>query len=425
MNRIIIPVLIIWMAVCTSQAQIRMSVQDCREMALANSHDIRISTLEYNKAVKDWQTARTAFLPELSGSATYAYLFKDMEMGMGMNISMKGMYMAGITIQQPIYAGGRIVNGNKMAKTGVAISEQNARLARINTLVEVEQAYWMYVSVNEKVRLLQQYTALLDTLLLHVNNLYEVQMATTQDIQQVRTRQSNIRYELQRAESGLELTRMSLCHLTGLDLHTPIIASDTVITVKKPNDPYSPAIDNRPELQMLQMQVRLKELEIKNTRAGFLPAIGLSAGYQHMGGMKFAGSSVKMNMPLVMASISIPIFHFGEGTKKIRSARIAHEISLAELNKNRSLMDIEAQQAHSAYQSAYLLIGTAEEGLIQAVENLRLVQNRYEMRMATIVDVMEAQTQWQEAYSNDIEARTNYRVKEVEYWKASGTESLK
>lgn len=61
------------------------------------------------------------------------------------------------------------------------------------------------------------------------------------------------------------------------------------------------------------------------------------------GGMKLAGSSLDMKIPMVMASISIPIFNFGEGRKKIRSARLAHEISTVELNKNRSLMDIEAQ----------------------------------------------------------------------------------
>lgn len=92
-------------------------------------------------------------------------------MGMvGMEMSMKGMYMAGITLQQPVYAGGKIVNANKMAKTGVAISEENKRLTRINTLVEVEQTYWMYVSVAEKVKLLTQYTQLLDSLHQQVNS---------------------------------------------------------------------------------------------------------------------------------------------------------------------------------------------------------------------------------------------------------------
>ena len=342
-------------------------------------------------------------------------------MGMvGMEMSMKGMYMAGITLQQPVYAGGKIVNANKMAKTGVAISEENKRLTRINTLVEVEQTYWMYVSVAEKVKLLTQYTQLLDSLHQQVSSFFELKMATAQDLHKVRTRRSNVTYELQRAESGRELTRMSLCHLIGLELDAQIIATDTLILTQNYNNQLSHDIVNRPEYRIQEMQVELKDLEIKNTRADFFPTVGISAGYQYMGGMKLAGSSLDMKIPMVMASISIPIFNFGEGRKKIRSARLAHEISTVELNKNRSLMDIEAQQSKSAYESALLLIRTAEHGLEESEHNLSQTQNNYEMGMATILDVMEAQTQWQEAYSNNIEARTNYKIREIEYLRAIG-----
>lgn len=435
MKRLIIPAFFLWLGIYTVQAQTRLSIEDCRRMALENSDDIRISSLQADRAASDLQMAKTAYFPKISGSATYAYLFENIDMGMEMDLSalggegtmlipmemsMKGMYMAGITMQQPIYTGGKIVNGNKMAKKGVAISEENKRLTRINTLVEVEKAYWMYVSVVEKVKLLTQYTVLLDSLYQQVNSFYELEMATAQDLHKIRTRRSNITYELHRAESGRELTRMSLCHLIGLELETQIIATDTLISTQNYNNQLSHDIASRPEYRMLQMQVELKDMEIKNTRADFLPTVGISAGYQYVGGMKFAGSSIDMGIPMIMANISIPIYNFGEGRKKIRSARLAREISTVELNKNRSLMDIEAQQAKSAYESALLLIRTAEDGLKESEHNLSLTQNSYEMRMATLLDVMEAQAQWQEAYSNDIEARTNYKIREIEYLKAIG-----
>lgn len=416
-----IPAIFLWLGINAVQAQTRLSIEDCRRMALENSDDIKISSRKVGKAVSDRQAAKTAYFPKISGSATYAYIFENIDMGMvGMEMSMKGMYMAGITLQQPVYAGGKIVNANKMAKTGVAISEENKRLTRINTLVEVDQTYWMYVSVAEKVKLLTQYTQLLDSLHQQVSSFFELKMATAQDLHKVRTRRSNVTYELQRAESGRELTRMSLCHLIGLELDAQIIATDTLILTQNYNNQLSHDIVNRPEYRIQEMQVELKDLEIKNTRADFFPTVGISAGYQYMGGMKLAGSSLDMKIPMVMASISIPIFNFGEGRKKIRSARLAHEISTVELNKNRSLMDIEAQQSKSAYESALLLIRTAEHGLEESEHNLSQTQNNYEMGMATILDVMEAQTQWQEAYSNNIEARTNYKIREIEYLRAIG-----
>ena len=198
-----IPAIFLWLGINAVQAQTRLSIEDCRRMALENSDDIKISSRKVGKAVSDRQAAKTAYFPKISGSATYAYIFENIDMGMvGMEMSMKGMYMAGITLQQPVYAGGKIVNANKMAKTGVAISEENKRLTRINTLVEVEQTYWMYVSVAEKVKLLTQYTQLLDSLHQQVSSFFELKMATAQDLHKVRTRRSNVTYELQRAGVG-------------------------------------------------------------------------------------------------------------------------------------------------------------------------------------------------------------------------------
>lgn len=116
-----IPAIFLWLGINAVQAQTRLSIEDCRRMALENSDDIKISSRKVGKAVSDRQAAKTAYFPKISGSATYAYIFENIDMGMvGMEMSMKGMYMAGITLQQPVYAGGKIVNANKMAKTGVA-----------------------------------------------------------------------------------------------------------------------------------------------------------------------------------------------------------------------------------------------------------------------------------------------------------------
>ncbi|MDR0419307.1 MAG: TolC family protein [Prevotellaceae bacterium] len=432
MRRIFFLPVMLWLMAYVTQAQTLLSAEDCRKMALEYSDDIKIAAYQHDKAVVDQKAVQTSFFPKISGSATYAYVFKDIDMGMNfdlssmgvsatipisMEMSLKGAYMAGISLQQPVFVGGKIISGNRMAKKGVEITEQNKRLTRMNTIVEVEKAYWMYVSIVEKVKLLSSYALLLDSLYQNVSNFYEQSMTTINDIQKVRTKRSNMQYEYQRAKSGLDLARMSLCHLIGIDMSTSIVAIDTAIVIQRYGMDSVVNMGDRPEYQMLLKQVELKELEIKNTRAGFLPTVGFSAGYTYIGGMKFAGNELDMRLPMIAANVSIPLFHFGEGAKKIKSARLAHDISVVELNKNKALMDIEIQQAYSAYQNTFLLIDAASESLEEARENLKLAQDNYEMRMGTVFDVLEAQVLWQEAYSNDIEARTNCKIAEIEYLK--------
>jgi outer membrane protein TolC len=126
-------------------------------------------------------------------------------------------------------------------------------------------------------------------------------------------------------------------------------------------------------------------------------------------------------MPIIMASLSIPIFHFGEGAKKIQSAKIAKNIQQEECNKNEKLLQIEMQYVTRSLEEALLLITTADIALEQAETNLKQSQDNYDVGMGTLLDVLDAQTQWQEAYSNSIEAKIDYKIKEIEYLKAMGT----
>jgi outer membrane protein TolC len=58
--------------------------------------------------------------------------------------------------------------------------------------------------------------------------------------------------------------------------------------------------------------------------------------------------------------------------------------------------------------------------LEQAQESMRISTDRYSVEMETITDLMMAQSAWQTAYSNLIDARIDYRIKEVELLKATG-----
>jgi outer membrane protein TolC len=99
-----------------------------------------------------------------------------------------------------------------------------------------------------------------------------------------------------------------------------------------------------------------------------------------------------------------------------------YELQNAELTlqKNSRLIDIEVQQAIFNVQTARQLIETAQLGIEQADENLRVMQNRYAARLSPLTDLLEAQTLWQQASSNLIEAQTQYKIYETEYLRATG-----
>ena len=77
-------------------------------------------------------------------------------------------------------------------------------------------------------------------------------------------------------------------------------------------------------------------------------------------------------------------------------------------------------QAIRNVEDGYRMIRTAELALSQAEENLRVMRNRHAAQMAPLTDLLDAQSQWQQAASNRIEAQTQYRIYETEYLRATG-----
>ena len=434
---------------CFSQTdrdkQIDLSIRQCREMALVSSEEMKIAGYLNEQAKVEKQIARTAGLPKLSASGTYGYLNSDIALGlpemelkipiMGTEVDLSGMipetmnvginsgiYMIGATLQQPIFTGGRIVTGNKMAEKGMEITEENSNMTRMSIIAEAEKAYWTYFSMKDKINLLNQYEALLDTLHQSVSDMISVKMATGNDLLKISSRRSNIRYQKQKAVNGMELCRMQLCRIIGVDPETKIRLTDSISKENSQVTDHSYDLTLRPEYRMLQKQVELKELGIKNARGEYLPTVGLMAGYSYLGKMEMGEISMRMDRPsaLVMLSVNIPLFNFGEGVKKIRNAKILREIQQEELNKNSSLLTIEIEHAKRNLQDASLLIMTAETALVEAEASLRSIRDNYEVGMGTLLDLLDAQTQWQEAYNNSIDARVEHKINEIEFLRVTG-----
>lgn len=83
-------------------------------------------------------------------------------------------------------------------------------------------------------------------------------------------------------------------------------------------------------------------------------------------------------------------------------------------------MDLQVEQATRNLSDALLLIKTAETGLVQNQENLRIMRDRFALNQSPLTDLLDAQSQWQQAESNLIEAKVQYKISEAEYLRAIG-----
>jgi outer membrane protein TolC len=415
-----------------AQQALRLSLAECRAMALQYSEDMKRADNQKRQADLDKQIAFTNYLPKLDGSVMGEYMFPDMDM-MGVELRMHGSYFAGLTLTQPIYTGGKIVAGNRLAKIGQQVSAEQQRATRMDILVDADHAYWTYLAVLQKVKVLERYSAQMDTLRMQTGTAVEAGMATDNELLRVDTKNTEINYQLQKARNGAELCRLSLCRVIGADYDTTLELTDAP-TVEAAPAQLSTDLTARPELRMLDMQVAAERQKVKLARAELLPTIGLSVGYTYYGNIKTRTmvetgdgvtvpytSEFKDGIGLALLSVQIPLFHWGENFKKLSKSRLAVANSLLDRQKNERLMDIEVRRAVLNLGDGYRMVETADKGLRQATENLRVMTDRYQSSLSTLTDLLDAQSQWQQAESNLIEAQTQYRIYETEYRRATGT----
>ena len=375
-----------------AQESIKLSLASCREMALSQSESLQQAEHKYEQSRLDRKIANTAFLPKFDASATGTYVFPDIDM-MGMDLRMRGMYMAGITLTQPLYAGGKIMTGKKLSKLGESIAAEQKRMTMMDVLVEADNAYWTLIAVRQKVKMLDSYKEQMDSLYSQVKTAVGAGLSTENELLRIEASRSDILYQIQKAKNGEDLCRMSLCRITGIDSNAELELTDTTIHVNEPGL-LTADINERPELNLLKHQMDATQKQIQMSRANMLPTVGLVAGYTYYGNIKLnsmvdAGNGTMVpysqefrdGLGAVMLSINIPIFEWGANLKKVKKAKLDFKNAELELSKT---------------------------------------NNKYNVSMALLTDLLDAQSQWKQAKSNLIEAQTQYKIYETEYLRATG-----
>lgn len=448
----------------SAQAQEYLTLNKAREMALTKSEDIKMAEAKQTQAQNEQKAARTKYLPSLSASATSIYLFNDIESEyylptyntnattgalepnvmtdasgaavigadgnpvfnqyayLPFDLSLKGAFVAGVSIEQPIYTGGKINSGNRMADIGVEMAEENKQLQRVNTVVEADKAYWLYVAVQSKVKLADTNLTMLEALLKRVQNSFDVGLIKKNEVLKVQVEYDRAKLDLQKAKSGLELTRMSLCRVTGLPFDTAI-KTDTSLVINR-ELVLSQSVEDvtrRPEYQLLSKSVEMESARVKTVRADYLPTLGIRGGYSYFGQIEFDDKTINEGGISVLASAKIPLFNWGEGHRKVAAATAGQNAKELELQKNSQLMQLEIENARLNLQDAALRIEMSESALVQASENLRVSRDNYEVGKELLSDLLLAQTQWAKASSELLDAKTSFKVQETEYLRVTSS----
>jgi outer membrane protein len=152
-------------------------------------------------------------------------------------------------------------------------------------------------------------------------------------------------------------------------------------------DLLSRAAARRPDYRQAQASVNIAERRIAEQRSSYLPEVSVFGSVGASGRHPFAGSADYT----IGAGLAFNVFDLG---RPARAAQAEVNRQLAEAERDRVLDQIrlEVTGAYHRYRSAEQQVEVAEAALAQAMEGLRIVQDRYDAGLTTITEVLRAET---------------------------------
>ena len=340
---------------------------------------------------------------------------------------LHNVFFGAVTLTQPIFMGGKIVAMNKITRYAENIARNMHDNEAQNIIYAVDAAYWQVVSLKAKQRLAESYVNLLDTLSHNVSLMVKEGVATKRDQLTVDVKLNSAEVDLTKVNNGLVLSRMALAQVCGLPVNTVFSLADEDAESIEVSAPAATSYnmqevyDNRDDLRALEMGVKVYHEKANVAKASMMPNLALVGSYSFSNPNMFDGFSKRFSgMFSVGAMLTVPIWHWGGNYNKYRAAKSQAVVAELELENARELVDLQVNQASFKAQEAMKTFNMTESNLEKADENLRCADLGFRDGVMTIDNVMEAQTAWLKAHSENIDARIDIYLCDVYLAKVLG-----
>lgn len=422
------------------------TLEQLKDAALRNNITVRNAQRSVEAAQQQRKEAFTKYFPNVSGTGLWFNANKGMaqttvnpsevmspEMGASLaqifppealaaltnpiSISMmKNGTIGSLMALQPVFAGGQIINGNKLAKVGEDVSRLQLQLSENEVEKTTEQYFWQLASLQEKMKTINAVDTLLADIHKDVDVAVRAGVAMRNDLLQVQLRQNDVESQRLKLQNGISIVRMLLAQYCGLDQTEFTLDYQTELSSPLPQkQDHSQALLGTAEYQLLGKQVEATSLQKKMTVGQNLPSVAVGAGYNYHNLLENDHT-----FGMVFATVSVPITDWWGGSHAIKRKKIEYQKAVDEQHDKAQLLQIRMQNAWNNVEEARQQLDIAKRSIEQAEENLRLNRNFYRAGTSKMSDLLEAQLLYQQSLDRRTDAYADYQNKLLEYRQATG-----
>ncbi|HIX87251.1 MAG TPA: TolC family protein [Candidatus Parabacteroides intestinigallinarum] len=433
-----------------------LTLEECRQLAIQNNKELRISAEKIRMADNEKKAAFTQYFPKLSASGAYLWNQKDLnllDMGAltsslasslgglaelpaiqqlmgGVNdlqhIDVQNIWVGNVSLVQPVFMGGKIITYNQIQKYAkqLAASLNDTQLQEV--IYQTDKSYWQVISLVNKKKLADAYVDLLRKMDADMTALIQEGLATEAEGLSVKVKLNEAEMAQTKVENGLALSRMLLARICGLPLEDDIALADEPLddfpeasgqTLADLNEAFM----NRSELRSLDLAKKIYQGKERVVLADLLPNVALSVNYFVTNPNVFNGFKNDFaGMFNVGVMVRVPLSAWWEGTYKRNAARAETRIKELEWMDAREKIELQVNQSVYQVNEAGKRLIASSRNMENAEENLRRANLGFEEGVIPALNLMEAQTAWLSARSELIDAQIEVKLTKVYLDKALG-----
>ena len=442
MKRVYLAVMLALLALSMTAQNAILTLDSCLALAKANNVQFKTNQMEIEKAKEVKAQVFTKYFPQVSLGFNYYYALKPLleydvndlndqgefgefiiavidallESGFDVPTRVTGMrqgYGANALAVMPVYAGGRIANGNRLASLGIEAAQLKSEVSERDLLEEIESSYYLVLGLQEKVQTLNSALALIDSLDHIVDVALQAGLVTNSDKLRVSLKNNELQATQLKLSNGIVLASQLLCHQMGVSYPESGLLLENNL---HQTEPWTNSEGfNRPERRLLQLQIDAERFYKKLTIGETLPQVGLGSLLSYG---DFTGK-LKFNA-IVFGRVSMPLTKWFETSHKMKEHDLKiREAELMQEDLN-GKMDLQEKQAYNQMIEAEALLRSDYAALEMSIENYRLAELNYRAGMNTIADVLEANTLLLQAQNAITDRQITYALARRRYHDLTG-----
>lgn len=390
-------------------------LREYREEVINHSYSLRAAQARRAETTELEKLARKSLLPRLSLAGDFSYAMRHQE----------GIKPWGFSLQPELtaslYEGGRLRATHRKALLDDAISREEELLTELEIGYAADYAYWNLSAMEEFLKAQEHYVEIIRSLKQVIDNRFQEGYIARGDVLMIDARLSTAEYELLIAEQRFEEALHNFNILRGAPSDQPAELTESILdSLPHPRRrDLESTLEARPDFRAARLRSEVARNNIRLQQAAYNPqlSVGMRGVWQpespnRRGATQLDGA--------LFARLSVPIFGWGarrHTTDAARAATLRVEWQQAELYDE---ILREERNGWSAVVESLAQVSTVGESLRIAGENLDLGTYSYSEGLTTILDVLQAQLNWIQIYTNAITAHFNYAVACSNYRRITG-----